>query len=414
MSKKEVFVYAAWESDRKIGTIFRDVINGNEITSFEYEKEWISSHPQLLLDPTIPQTPYRSYPEDKLLFGAFEDSCPDRWGRRLIDRRESLRARREGRRPKKFFETDYLLGVQDAARIGGFRFKTGESGEFLGADELPIPPITSIRELEQISLGYESGEDDRWITRLVAPGSSLGGARPKATVLGEDGALWIAKFPSKNDDYDIGAWEKVVHDMAEDCGIRVPEARICHYNSLGSTYLSKRFDRNPETKARVHFASAMTMLGVRDHSTDGLGFLDLAEAVDRITAHPEPELRELYRRVIFDVAVSNQDDHLRNHGFLLEGEGWRLSPAYDINPVHNADFLSMNLDENDAYRSFEKVLETAPFYHIEKDEALEMIHRISSVVSDSWEERAAKCGIKQSERKFMSSAFSLTEEGRKL
>ena len=158
----------------------------------------------------------------------------------------------------------------------------------------------------------------------------------------------------------------------------------------------------------------MTMLGVRDHNTDGLGFLDLAEAVDRITAHPESELRELYRRVIFDVAVSNQDDHLRNHGFLLEGEGWRLSPAYDINPVHNADFLSMNLDENDAYRSFEKVLETAPFYHIEKDEALEMIHRISSVVSDSWEERAAKCGIKQSERKFMSSAFSLTEEGRKL
>jgi len=196
--KKDIFVYAGWLSNELIGTIHCDVANGNEIASFEYDRKWLIEHSSLMLDPTIPQVTYRSYSADKQLFGAFEDSCPDRWGRKLIDRRETLYAIKEKRAPKKFFESDYLLGIQDCYRIGGFRYKTDSDGDFLNNDTLPIPPITAIRELEQISVGYEKDTDNRWVEQLVAPGSSLGGARPKANV--EDCILRTptAKFTTPN------------------------------------------------------------------------------------------------------------------------------------------------------------------------------------------------------------------------
>ncbi len=258
-----------------------------------------------------------------MLFGAFQDSCPDRWGRKLIDRRESLLAEKEKRRPQKFTETRYMLQLQDITRSGGFRFKIEEQGDFLGNYNLSVPPISSIRELEQISLGYEKGVDERWVEQLVNPGSSLGGARPKANVRDIDGTLWIAKFPSRYDDYDVGAWEKVVNDIAKKCCIKVPESKLCRYSDLGSTFLTKRFDRTYDesgTEQRIHFASAMTMLGMRDGNTDGVGFLDLADAVERITSSTNIELETLFRRMIFDIAISNLDNHLRTYGFLLEGD----------------------------------------------------------------------------------------------
>ena len=413
MTQNSIFVYAGWENDKKIGTIYCSSSHGEETVSFEYDKEWLAEHSDLILDPTIEQTPYRSYSGDKALFGTFQDACPDRWGRRLIDRREAIVAREEGRRPGKFTDTEYMLGIQDQCRSGGFRFKTDEMGDFKANENIAIPPISTIRELEQISLGYEKGDNNLWITQLVNPGSSLGGARPKANVIDTDGSMWIAKFPSKNDTYDVGAWEKVVHDLAKKCGINVPESRLCKYSNLGSTFLVKRFDRDIDNKGnetRIHFASAMTMLGLRDGKTDGASFLDIAEAIERMSSNRTDGLEQLFRRVVFDVAVSNQDDHLRNHGFILNNNKWELSPAYDINPVYNADFLELYIDTEDGYRSFDKVMETCSFYHLSKDTAEGIIRNIAEKVAKNWRKLATRYQIPSEEQKMMASAFELAEK----
>ncbi len=409
---KEIYVYAGWLENELIGVLHCNISNGNETVSFEYSSKWLSEHSSMILDPTIPQVRYRSYSADKQLFGAFEDSCPDRWGRKLIERREALHAIDEKRSPKKFLESDYLLGIQDNYRIGGFRFKTEPDGDYLSNYDLPVPPITAIRELEQISLGYEKDTDDRWVEQLVAPGSSLGGARPKANVADTDGSLWIAKFPSKNDTYDVGAWEKTANDLALKCGIVIPDCRLMKLSDLGSTFLTKRFDRiyTDKIEKRIHYASAMTMLGARDGKTDGLGYLDLAEVIERLTKKSDKNLNELFKHMIFDIAISNHDDHLRNHGFLLRGDTWELSPAFDLNPVADEQFLEMNIDTDNGYRSFEKAIETCEFYHINKDMAVEEIRRFSEIISGSWKIIAAKNGIKEREMRYMSSAFSLVEE----
>jgi len=417
MDQNKIYVYAGWEDNIKIGTLYSDMLNGAEVVSFTYEQEWLKKHPFLILDPTFERSPYRFYSRDKMLFGAFQDSCPDRWGRKLIDRRESLYAEREGRRPQKFTETGYLLQLQDITRSGAFRFKTDEQGDYLGNYDLSVPPISSIRELEQISLGYEKGSDERWIQQLVNPGSSLGGARPKANVRNIDGTLWIAKFPSRFDDYDVGAWEKVVHDIAKECNIPVPESKLCRYSDLGSTFLVKRFDRvyDPSgTEQRIHFASAMTMLGIRDGNTDGVGFLDLVDIVEKITTNTDKELEALFRRVVFDIAISNQDNHLRNHGFLLKGDKWSMSPSYDLNPVYNADYLSMNIDMDDGRRSFEKILSTASFYHLRNEKAQSIIKEVCSVVTGTWSMLASKYGISEAEKRRMAPAFDLAEQQTKI
>lgn len=411
MTQNKIYVYAGWEDEKKIGTIYSSVLGGAETVSFEYDTKWLVEHPYLILDPTIEQSPYRSYSKDKALFGAFQDACPDRWGRKLIDRRESILAREEGRRPRKFTDSEYMLGIQDQCRSGGFRFKTDERGDFIANEDIIIPPLSTIRELEQISLGYETGDNNRWVSQLVNPGSSLGGARPKANVIDTDGSMWIAKFPSKNDVYDVGAWEKVANDLAKKCGINVPESRICKYSDLGSTFLVKRFDReyDNETEKRIHFASAMTMLGLRDGKTDGASFLDIAEAIERMSPNKKEGLEELFRRVVFDVAISNQDDHLRNHAFVLKGDKWELSPAYDMNPVHNADFLELFIDTEDGYRSFDKVLETSSFYHLSEDRAKDIIQETTETIAQNWQNIAIKYQISSEERKMMSSAFELAE-----
>lgn len=413
MSKnRDIFVYAGWLNNELIGTIHCGITSGTEVVSFEYNHEWLKEHLSLMLDPTIPQAAYRTYSQDKQLFGAFEDSCPDRWGRKLIDKREALYAVQENRAPRKFFESDYLLGVQDCYRIGGFRFKTEPDGDFLSNDNFPVPPITAIRELEQISLGYEKDSDNRWVEQLVAPGSSLGGARPKANVADVDGSLWIAKFPSRNDLYDVGAWEKTANDLAIKCGLIIPECRLMKLSDIGSTFLTKRFDRDYSSgyDNRIHYASAMTILSARDGKTNGLGYLDLAEAVERLTKDTDRNLRELFRHMLFDIAIANHDDHLRNHGFLLHGNSWELSPAFDLNPVANEQFLEMYIDTESGYRSFDNAIDTCEFYHLSKDEAVREVRSFSEIISRTWKETAARNGIKENEQKLMSSAFSLAEE----
>ncbi len=413
MAQNKIYVYAGWEDDKEVGMLYSNIANGEEVVSFEYNEEWLASHVNLCLDPTIAQTPYRTYSQDKALFAAFQDSCPDRWGRTLIDRRENALARQENRHPHKFTESEYMLGIQDQCRSGGFRFKTDRHGEFLANNELSVPPISSLRTLEQISLGYENNSDNRWITQLVAPGSSLGGARPKANVTDTDGSLWIAKFPSKHDDYDVGAWEKTVHDLAKQCGIVVPDAKLYKCSDAGSIFLVRRFDRINDTIddiKRLHFASAMTMLGLRDGKTNDAGYLNIAEIIERNASNPNLQLEQLYRRMVFDISVSNKDNHLRNHGFLLIDGKWSLSPAYDINPVYNAEYLDLNIDTEDGYRSFDKAIETCMFYHLSESEAKDVVKQTAEIVQKNWRRQAERNGLNREAQSIMAPAFELAEK----
>ena len=404
--RRDIGVYAGWESNRKIGTLYTDVVRGNETFFFRYEKDWITKRHSLELDPSLPVMSGNLYSPDGKMFGLFEDACPDRWGRRLIDRREQYLAARDGRPPQKQMESDYLLKVQDISRVGGLRFSLDGETYLADAKEMPVPPMARLRELEQISLGYEKGrdKDQRWITSLVEPGSSLGGARPKANVIDEKGEFWIAKFPSRHDDYDVGAWEKTVHDLAALCGLCVPEAKLCKFSDLGSTYLAKRFDR--EKGERLHYASAMTMLGARDGKTDDMGYLDIAQKVVELTRQTDKMLEELFSRAAFDIAVSNQDNHLRNHGFLLRGGQWELAPAFDINPVPNAQYLSLNVDFDSKEKFFGRLLSTGSLYHLDEGKAAGIIRDISCKVAGNWERLAKANGIAQRERKEMAPAFS--------
>lgn len=331
---EKIYVYENWRGliPNKIGTLYMDGGRGKEVISFEYEEEWLANEERnFVFDPDLSMFRGRQYtPLDKSMFGVFADSCPDRWGRLLMKRREAILAKKEERKPKRLTDMDFLLGVYDETRMGALRFAVFEGGPFLANDkDLATPPWTTLRKLESASLAFEKNDDgmeEKWLRQLLAPGSSLGGARPKASVAAPDGSLWIAKFPSKNDDVNIGAWEMVVHDLATLCGLHVPEAKLECFSKNGSTFLTKRFDR--KGKNRIHFASAMTLLGKTDGASaaDGSSYLDIASFIRKYGAAPKKDLQELWRRIVFNMAVSNTDDHLRNHGFLLSDEGWLLSP----------------------------------------------------------------------------------------
>ena len=270
-SEKTIFVYENWRSDLPtlIGRLHTSIISGQENFSFEYSDEWLNSNNNSFsLDPDLFYFRGRQYiPLDKSQFGLFTDSCPDRWGRLLMTRKEAIDARKESRKPRRLKESYFLLGVYDESRMGALRFSLEKDGEFLSKDDaFATPPWIRLRTLENASLAFEndeSGQDEKWLTVLLAPGSSLGGARPKASVLAADGSLWIAKFPSRNDEYNSGAWEKVVHDLARLCSLKVPESKLETFSKSGSTFLVKRFDR--DGKRRIHYASAMTLLGKNEH-----------------------------------------------------------------------------------------------------------------------------------------------------
>ena len=415
MEEKVIYVYADFLKFQQepVGRLFVSRSRGNELCSFEYDRNWLQKGFSVL-DPDLQMFEGRQYVSgDKRLFGIFADSCPDRWGRKLMNRREELRARSAQEKPRKLTESDYLLGVFDESRMGGLRFKTDPFGEFLSNDPTyATPPWTSLRELEQASISIEQDNvsvDGKWLRQLLAPGSSLGGARPKASVMAPDGSLWIAKFPSKDDTFDSGAWEMTVHDLSAMCGITVPEARTERFSKLGTTFLVKRFDR--EGKRRVHFSSAMTMLGKTDGAgnTDGSSYLEIASFLRANGAAPKEDLFELWCRIVFSMAVSNTDDHFRNHGFLLSESGWKLSPMYDVNPDIYGEFLSLNVDADNAAIDFETAIDAAPYYGIEKERAAEQVERIKTLVRENWRKTASKYGISRSEAERMRPAFSACE-----
>ena len=412
-NEKVIYVYENWrkESPSLLGKLRSVFVRGQESFSFEYEPQWLQEcDGAYSLDPDLALYRGRQYtPLDKPLFGLFSDSCPDRWGRLLMRRREATQARKEDRKPRKLTESDFLLGVFDESRMGALRFSLEEGGPFLSNDPtFATPPWVKLRTLEHASLAFESddsGQNEQWLQQLLAPGSSLGGARPKASVLAADGSLWIAKFPSKNDEYNSGAWEMVVHELAKLCGLHVPEAKLETFSKTGSTFLVKRFDR--KGSQRIHFASAMTLLGKTDGASaaDGTSYLDLASFIRSHGANPTEDLRELWKRIVFNMAVSNTDDHLRNHGFLLTPTGWVLSPLYDVNPIPEGNCLSLNVNEEDNSIDISLALEVAGYFGLTEQESEAAATEICHTVQENWEKIAQKYGLSRGAVERMRGAF---------
>jgi serine/threonine-protein kinase HipA len=332
-------------------------------------------------------------------------------------RRRLERAQRAGTTAAavRLVESDYLLGVHDAFRVGALRFRLDDEGDFLdNQHDLAAPPFVQLRELEAASLALERDEDntaaqgDQWLRMLIAPGGSLGGARPKASVVDPDGHLWIAKFPSVRDEHDVGAWEMVVHTLARGCGLQVPESLARRFANPHHTFLVKRFDRTGSGR-RLHFASAMTLTGRQDgdDASTGASYLEIARVLIDHGAQTDIDLQELWSRIVFNLMVSNTDDHLRNHGFILvPGKGWRLSPAFDMNPVPHAQGLKLNISQADNALDLDLALAVAPYFRVSVRDADGIIRRCLTVVRQ-WRTIAAHVGVRAREQDAMAAAFRL-------
>lgn len=393
------------EGLQRVGTLHHE--HGH--IRFDYAREWFDHLCHFNIDPDLSLDQGVFHPRPEISnFGMLLDSSPDRWGQTLMKRREAIEAKDEKRKARTLYAWDYLIGIQDETRQGALRFKYQGSDEFLGKCEFSTPPITQLGELEDIAYELSSKHIDdldklkRWLSVLVAPGASLGGARPKANFTDKDGSLWIAKFPAKDDDRDIGAWEMLAHTLADKADIDVPEARLRRFGKNHHTFCVKRFDR--EGYSRVFYASAMTMLGAID--SEQWSYLDLAQVIQN-QGDPyfiKDDLEQLFRRVIFNVSTGNRDDHLRNHGFVLSKNGWRLSKAFDINPSIDKAHHVLNINDSDNSADLEVVIETAPFYDLTGGEANDISSQIMSVV-DQWRIEAKRLGISMADIQIMEPAF---------
>jgi serine/threonine-protein kinase HipA len=415
-NNKDIYVYAHWTGIKEpvlMGMLKAEFTRGKEIFSFSYSETWLKSRYSQILDPELQLYSGSQFAKDeKQNFGVFLDSSPDRWGRILMKRREAAMARSEKRPEKTLRESDYLLGVFDGHRMGAIRFKEDPDGPFLNNNEiLASPPWTSIRELEQISLrledenAIEDPEYLKWLNILINPGSSVGGARPKASVIDDKKNLWIAKFPSKSDIKDIAGWEMVTNELARNAGLNVAVSKIQKFSSKYNTFLTKRFDRT-NSGERIHYASAMTMLGYVDGNNfqDGVSYLEIVDFLTRYGANIESDLRELWKRIVFNVFVSNTDDHLRNHGFILTDKGWILSPAFDINPDEDGSGLSLNISLDDNSLDLDLTLEVSGYFRLTKEDALKIIKDIKKSVKN-WRSVANKNQLPRSEQELMAKVF---------
>ena len=397
MKRIEVFI-SEGDADKRLGKLEYDEMRGKEVSSFELDGDFVL-HPSVwFLGPDIGLFRGKQYPKLSYGFGLFQDASPDSWGRKIIRRREKRGNLRE---------SDYLLGVFDLTRVGALRFKVEGSDVFVNADEEnPAPPWTTLRTLEDSSRRFEEDDtDESALAVLLRPGTSLGGARPKASVTAPDGSLWIAKFPSKEDDFDTGAWEYLVHILAKESGICVPEAQAQKFSKTGTTFLCRRFDR--DGSRRIPFASAMTMLGCEDRQDDGNGtYIDIAGFLMQNGAKPDTDLPELWRRMAFSLLVSNTDDHLRNHGFVAENGKWRLSPAYDLNAnIKRPQSLSLELDAGVPIENIDTLLEAAEYFRLGKEEVNAQLKRIRAAVA-KWRDVAVRLGIPRREQEEMSVCFT--------
>lgn len=410
--KTDIYVYAHWKGladPQLIGILSAHAAKGRKAFSFEYDAAWLKSGNHHLLDPDIRFYGGPQFPNNKENFGMFLDSMPDTWGRTLMKRRAAQEAAERGERARTLFEVDYLLGVLDESRMGALRFKTDPNGPFLDDNkESPTPPWSSVGELQEAASNIESETDNnavkKWLAILIAPGSSLGGARPKANILDKENNLWIAKFPAKNDTTDKAAWEYLAWQLALKAGIVMSECRISKVAGKYNTFFTKRFDRDQEQ--RIHFASAMTMTGnnedtIRDNASS---YLEMAEFIQNYGTRINENLEQLWRRIVFNIAISNTDDHLRNHGFILTEKGWILSPAYDINPSIDKDGLALNIDMDNNGLDYDLAKSVGQFFRLENKQMDRIIEEVTTPVK-SWRKMAKNLGISNNEQELMAKAF---------
>lgn len=407
------FVYADWvgvEGPAKVGVLRSDRVRKTEHFSFSYDDTWLQSPQVQQIDPDLQLFSGEQHSQNDQNFRSFLDSCPDRWGRLLMNRREAVNAQNEGRKPRNLTEMDYLLGVHDVIRMGALRFKRQQDGPFLSDDNrLAAPPMSSLAELAYAAQKIEDSNavDDpdylKWLHMLMSPGSSLGGTRPKASVIDGDGDLCIAKFPSRQDEYDYSAWEYVIYRLAKNVGITMAHCQIQRFNNDNHTFITKRFDRS--NKGRLHFTSAMTQLGYYDGDYE-VSYLEIAQFLTEQGSNTKIDLAQLWRRIIFNIAVSNTDDHLRNHGFIFDDGGWALSPAYDINPNPKANELHLAIDEKNASLDYSLAMNVIDFFQLNLKEAEEIKAQVINGVS-RWAAVAEEVGISRGQRELMAPAFNI-------
>lgn len=410
--KTDILVYTHWvgmAEPKLIGVLNAQQAKARKAFSFEYDADWIRSKEQQMLDPDISWYTGTQYPQGKENFGIFLDSMPDTWGRTLMKRRAAIQAKENGKPAPNLYDIDFLLGVYDETRMGALRFKLDKNGPFLNDNHgMPTPPLSSIRELQQAAEIIESGKEStaikKWLAILMAPGSSLGGARPKANIADARGHLWIAKFPSKADTIDKAAWEYLAYKLALQCGVEMTESKIEKIAGRYHTFFTKRFDRRKNE--RIHFASAMTMTGnneetIRDNPAS---YLDIAEFIQYHGSQNKKDLQQLWQRIIFHIAVSNTDDHLRNHGFILTGKGWILSPAFDINPSIDKNGLALNIDMHNNVLDFDVAKSIGEYFQLTDKEMDTILKKVKTAVN-GWKKIAKEIGISKAEQELMGAAF---------
>lgn len=415
MERLLVFADFDWlDKPELVGELCYEKLRGSESYAFRFDDNWLKFHAGIKLSEDINNYPGLQYTQPgNDIFGCFSDALPDRWGRTLLKRREQIQASEEKRAVRNLSSFDYLMGIDDFSRMGGFRLKRELDGDFINVSpSLKIPPLTELRQLVLASQEVEKSEENdvlpekKWIAQLIQPGTSLGGARPKAGVLDDSGNLCIAKFPSRKDDYDTGLWEHFSHLLARKAGINAAQTKV--QGGLGKyhTLLSKRFDRTDEGK-RIHFASSMSLIGLRDgdNAQGGYGYLNIVDFILQSCCDVEKNLQELYRRVAFNICIGNSDDHFRNHGFLLTPRGWTLSPAYDMNPTLN-EYQSLQINESSNKADIRTLLESCESYMIKKEVAENIIHQVQAAVA-GWENLAVLLQIPAREVTMFKDRFKL-------
>lgn len=410
MENLDVIASFDWmDKEEKVGSLGYEYLRGSDVFSFEFDKTWLKRYPKI--DFGCDLRPYTGvqYSQGYHIFGCFSDALPDRWGRRLIDLRASLET--EGKASHTLSDWDYLKGVEDEMRMGGFRFQDPADGTFISSTPgYSVPPTIHIDELLQAAKEIEKSEykhlepEKKWVQRLFQPGSSMGGARPKACVQ-SGGQLYLAKFPSINDDINVSRWEHFAHLMAKECGIIVAETQVLKAGTGQDILLSKRFDRTEDNK-RIHMASSLTVLGLTDGDgqRNGKGYLDI---VDFIISgggnHIEANLAELYKRVAFNICIGNTDDHFRNHAFLLGKDGWELSPAYDMNPT-NSMFQALLIDANTNESSLNHLYNAHELYMLDETTARGIIMDVTRNMK-YWESMAEDIGLPRREITYFTDRF---------
>ncbi|MCW8966621.1 MAG: type II toxin-antitoxin system HipA family toxin [Candidatus Pacearchaeota archaeon] len=403
----EVYVYVDIAGRPHLaGRLWARTRKAKESATFEYDPGWLEYADRFSLEPALTLGPGPFHTSTgKPLFGTIGDSAPDRWGRVLMRRAERRRAERAGETPRTLMEIDYLLMVDDEARQGALRFARYEGGPFLAEHEAArIPLLIDLPQLlsaaEHVVGDTDSDEDLRL---LLAPGSSLGGARPKASVRDRDGHLAIAKFPHKDDEINTVLWEAVALRLAAKAGISVPAWRIEQVLNK-PVLLLRRFDR--EQGQRIPFLSAMSMLGASDN--ESRSYLEFVDALRRYGASPKQDMHELWRRIVFNILISNTDDHLRNHAFLYTGpDGWRLAPAYDLNPVPTdikPRILTTAIDLDDGSASLDLAMSVVGYFELDEDKAHMIAAEVGKAVT-TWREESARMGLTHTEIDRMASAF---------